>query len=580
MKKSGIVIGIAIVCFGVLCGCGESVSGDLSWIPNTESSENWGEHEANVTDMIVGEENDKQNAVEFLETYNLNSYDLEEMSHAILQDDLELFADMAWDNQRMNGLYQPQLDVINGKNVLCFFVSAADGDDANDGLSPNRPKKSLEMFSGVSNVHVYLKTDDVFEMEQTFYVGDNTLIAAYGDGKRPVLDYYQDFTGTWMKVNGYSHVWQMDLSTDAKLYQEQRSMSDCNIGQLRIDGEQNFKRVVGADGDVFNYASYLETVSDGSWGVDWDNGLIYLYSMTDPNQMEIEYSYPGFGVSLSGVSNVWLAGLEITGAGMHGVSLSEVKNVNITNCYIHHIGGAILKKSGMRYGNAIELWDGGENLKIKYNVADWIYDTCYTNQGSSKQALQKNILFSNNVGAHCFQGLEIWGDSYSQHTFESIRYTDNIMLNACDVTAVENSYVVNGKGELLVSPGVVTYRSGNYPYHQMSLLNAGTNRKYDSLQICRNLFVGTDRFLTLFLQGAEEQKYPYLSENVFVESNTGTGKCLYRHSDKLGTIFYCENLPNEIRNEQSVYELDDENFEEGMRKYLRSALELFANETE
>ena len=198
MKKSGIVISIAIVCVGVLCGCGESTSGELSWIPDTESAKNWCDQDVASANMMVGEENDRQNTVEFLETYNLNNHSMEEMSYAILQDDLELFADMAWDNQRVNGLYQPQLDATNGKNVLRFFVSPTDGDDANDGLSPDRPKKSLEKFSGVSNVHVYLKTDDVFEMEKTFYVGDNTLIAAYGNGNRPVLDYYQDFIGTWM----------------------------------------------------------------------------------------------------------------------------------------------------------------------------------------------------------------------------------------------------------------------------------------------------------------------------------------------------------------------------------------------
>jgi len=569
-----------IACAFLMSACGNEVQGNTEWIPSGEIPEMSASVSvsAGETEAPSASQNTQTEKVD--ETYALEVHSVQDLTQALLNDDLETYADMIWDNQRMAGLYVSKLNEQNGKNVLTYYVSASEGDDTNDGLSLESPKQSLQSLSGISNIHVYLKTDDVFSMSNTFYVGDNVLLAAYGDGDRPELNFYQKLIGEWQKVDNYTNVWKLDLKEEPNAYKALNSVEDCNIGHLLIDGECNWKRKEKVEGDVFNYAEYLAGAKDNSWAVDWASGTLYLYSKGNPNQQEISYAHPGFAFSIGNVQNVCIAGIEVTGVSLHAVAMSNVKDVQITNCYFHHIGGGILKRTNTRYGNAVELWDSGENLNVSYNVAEWIYDTCYTAQGSAANTVQKNISFLNNVGSHSFAGIEIWGDGYAEKPFENICYNDNILLNACDVTVPDVLFYPNSKGQLIYTDAYAGYRSGSYPYHQMALLNTGTNRNKASLQMRGNLFWGSNRFLALFLKSDVENGYPDIKDNVFVEGANMNEECVYRFSNTLGTIFYLPDFPKEIVGEQVICKESNNGTEEGYIDYLEKAIERMANGNE
>lgn len=531
----------------MLCGCsGEQSSSQQLWIPDSDISE-----VSHVSESGTKEASQSVPQEETKEQQEVSVYSTEELATDLLQDSGRSFADMLWENQKASGVYQYNSEEQKNGNLLNYYISSSEGNDENDGLSPKNPKKSLEPFSGISNVNIFLKCGDTFDMTNSFNIGNNVTIAVYGTGNRPILNYYQPLEVQWNESGSYKNVWAADLKEISALCDNTTGKSNCNIGQLLIDGKCNWKRKIKDDGENFNYGEYLLNAADGSWAVDWENSVLYLYSDKNPNNMEISYALPNHGLQMNSTRNSQVLGLEITGAGFHGICLSNVNNVKIKSCYVHHIGGALLKNTGPRYGNAIELWDGGQEVVVSYNMADWIFDTCYTNQGSSTSAVEKNVEFSYNIGRYCFWGIETWGDSYAEQAFENIGYKGNILMDACDITNPEAAVYCNQQEQLIDGTGnltetsvpYVSYRGGTYTYHQMALLNGRDNRKEGQLLIENNVFWGTKRFLCMFSKRDVGREFPLPENNLFFAEVPSEEICLFRYSDSDGTRHFMNQLP-------------------------------------
>lgn len=540
MSLLSIFIGLCL-----LLGCGHAMDNHpLEWIPDTTPAiegTSTGVSGSTVTNSIFVPE-------------NLTLYTVDELYDALEDTDGRRLADMLWDNQRLSGLYDCSVEKLKEKNLLTYYVSFSEGDDNNSGTTPDQPKKTLDMFNGIANVNILLKCGDTFPMTDTFWLGGNVILASYGEGARPILDYYQQLDVAWTEVSGCPDVWRADLKNIPGLYNGTGNKSDCNIGHLLIDGECNWKRLVKADGEEYSYPEYLAVQKDGAFAVDWEQAVLYLYSETNPNQQEIKYALPQHAVSVHNMMNSEIMGIEIKGAGFHGISVSEASNIVVSNCYIHHIGGGLLRDRGPRYGNAVELWDTGVGLTVTYNVAEWIYDTCYTNQGSAVGMVQQNLIFSKNLGRYSFWGIETWGDGASANEFKNIVYEDNVLMYACDVTNPEIPVYVNaseqtldGEGNVYSSyPAYLTYRgnAASYPYNQMSLLNAANARTKESLEIRDNLFWGTNRLLTLLKLAEDGETRFVLEENVFY-AEIPEKVCVFRYTDAENRRLFLQDIVEE-----------------------------------
>lgn len=113
---------------------------------------------------------------------------VDSLAQMLLQSREEELADYLWDSQVREGVYHLNAkDLTNSR--LTFFFSATEGDDNNSGLDEEHPKKTLTLFSGVSNVNLLLKCGDDYEIGKTFKCGNDSLYAAYGCGPRPRLDF-------------------------------------------------------------------------------------------------------------------------------------------------------------------------------------------------------------------------------------------------------------------------------------------------------------------------------------------------------------------------------------------------------
>ncbi len=570
LTRKKIIMFFLILCC-VLWGCSmEQTSKPQSWIPVQGET------------PIISEEPESN------ETLNAPVYSSEELTNKLLQDSGRDFADMLWENQKAGGGDSYDQAQLGKGKLLIYYVSSSEGDDANDGLSSETPKKSLEQFSGISNINILLKCGDTFHMTESFIVGDSVTLASYGEGSRPVLSYYQPLKVQWNESVSYENVWCADLKEISLLYDDTAQRSNCNIGHLLIEGECNWKRKVKNEGENFRYEEYLSEAADGSWAVDWENSVIYLYAESDPGKMEICYALPVHGLQMNNIGSSQILGLEITGAGFHGISLCNANHIKIQSCYIHHIGGAFRQGVGSRYGNAVEIWDSGQQITVSYNVADWIFDTCYTNQGSGADAVEKNIVFSYNIGRYCFWGIETWGDGYAEQPFANIVYKGNILMNACDVTAPEATAFCNEQEQLINENGnrietqvpYVSYREG-YTYHQMSLLNAADNCQEGELAIEGNVFWGTKRFLGLFSKLDRGRGFPLPENNLFYGSVPAEEICLFRYTESDGSRHFLQKLPLGMETNKLIVRVGErqENFKTA-RNILKETVEIISNGSE
>lgn len=515
-------------------------------------------------------------------------YTSDELLRALNNTDGRELADMLWDNQRLSGLYSYSTEKIT--NHLTYYVSSSEGDDNNSGRTPDKPKKTLDMFNGVPNVNIMLKCGDTFQMKDTFWLGSSVIMAVYGEGTRPILDYYQPLEVLWTSVSDCHNVWSADLKGISGLYNGTGNKSDCNIGHLQINGECNWKRLVKGDDEEYSYPDYLAEQKSGAFAVDWENATLYLYSTVDPNQLEIYYPLPNHAMSVYHVVSSTVMGIELRGAGFHGISISEASNITVSNCYIHHIGGGLLRDRGPRYGNAVELWDSGRNLTITYNMAEWIYDTCYTNQGNAAGMIQQDLYFAGNIGRYCFWGIETWGDGSSTNEFRNIVYKDNVLMNACDVTNPNAVVYVNSKEQTLdemgsyysLYPAYLTYRgsAGTYPYNQMSLLNASNSRDRESLEIRNNLFWGTNRLLTI-IKEAENGEVKFIFEDNQFYAEVPSEACVFRYTDKDNKRVFLKELKD--KNNTSLVQTKDkisQSIKEQAEQELKKKLYLLATGVE
>lgn len=516
-EKKDVFLCLIIYMCVMVSACGETSSKENEWIPS--------EPVPTVVAIMDSEETKKENVIK----ENEERYDSEELTNALLVGESD-FAQMLWKNYKSIA-QRELLEVLNNDCPTLYF--SENGDDNNNGRTPETPKKTLSAYSGVSNINLLMKCGEKYNVPSGFVVGSNVVIGFYGEGERPIIDCYLDSNMTWIQAQNQENIWVLDLK-DSSFDNHSQTQTSCNIGHLLIDGEVNWKRLCVFDDEEYDYIGYLAEQQDGSWAVDWTKAELYLYSEIDPNLFTISMASNSNAFSVSNSSNSAIIGLEITGAGRHGISISESNEINVSYCYIHDIGGAILNYRWTRFGNAVEIWDNAKNVNISNNHAEWIYDTCYTNQGSTLGIYEENITFSENIGRYSFWGIENWGDGFSTEGFSNIIYCDNLIMDAVDVTAPKEKIQVDMQGRNIHSSGerdweqgYISYRAGGHKYHQMSLLSTSANVYSDSLIIEGNTFANSNRFLYISQLSSGAVQSDKMNDNVF---------CIFKVADDVSSF--------------------------------------------
>lgn len=381
-------------------------------------------------------------------------------------------------NRRSDELKKKILGMPDG-DVFCgavYYVSA-EGNDANDGLSPESAWKTLSkvsQFDFSAGDTVRFRRGDVFRGFVKTH--PSVKYCAYGDGEKP------RFYG-WEKNLADPELWEI-FDSDKNIWKLTEKILDCgtlvfNEGErhsrklipsfrggrfvCRYDEEREFfvSEEMTEDLDIFckHDLSLTSKPSKGeNFGIpslDWDTlGELYLRcDAGNPGEVfdSIEALTRRHMFFVKNNENVTIENLCIKYVGTHAISASSTRGLTVIGCEIGWIGGAIQHYFGTdpnypegrrgsvtRYGNGVEIYGSCDNYTVKNCYIYQVYDAAITHQitTNGKKFELKNIKYAGNLVENCVYSIEYFLD---QNMGE-----DGSIIENCEIS--ENILRLSGYG--------------------------------------------------------------------------------------------------------------------------------------
>ncbi len=314
--------------------------------------------------------------------------------------------------------------ILNTKDELTrntiYYVSN-NGDDNNDGLTPETPFKTLERVNAIygGQYLVCFERGSTFRLTKTFWTNGHIKYGAYGEGPKPrFLGSERDYADPSIWTKEDNDIWSTPLKT------ERAGMMNFNddkyIGVSKYEFEQ-----LEEDGDYYH---------------DFENGKLYL-KLSNGNPGEVFYNIEIGTVKTLfkawNVNNVRFDNLCLKYGTGGGINAADCGDINITNCEFGWIGG-FYHRVPHRYGNAVEFWYRAYESSVKNCWFYQIYDAALTYQGSGpSETIFRDIHFENNLIEYCSMNFEFWttrvnsdGTRVPGGKMHGMRFVDNILRGA------------------------------------------------------------------------------------------------------------------------------------------------------
>ncbi len=317
---------------------------------------------------------------------------------------------------------------ITGKS---YYV-AADGDDANDGLSPESPWKTLQRVKDAAELTagdgVFFKRGETFRGELTAKEG--VTYSAYGNGTKPLL------TASSRNYADPS-LWKETDEPNVWVFAEPLHR---DIGSIVFDDEYTPRKVylsVEADGKHLDYRAKREFYSYHDLSEDmtffhenketnetneervYSDNLYFRCEKGNPGTLAKSIEMAPKTAVIRAVNNVHIDNLCIAWTNF-GVASGNSCGLTVTNCEFKWIGGCIQKGPLLYnpartfvtpYGNGIEIYGEAVDFTVD-NCYFWqVYDAAVTHQRGShgdNPIHNKNVKYINNVMEDCVYSVEIF----------------------------------------------------------------------------------------------------------------------------------------------------------------------------
>lgn len=382
-------------------------------------------------------------------------------------------------------------NVSESEEVKTYYV-AVDG-KSKDGTNINDPMSLEEANSKIyyGNEKVLFKCGDTFygtirfnvraSEKEMFYIG------TYGEGDKPII------SGANIIIK--NNVWE----------EEEKNLYKLNLSNL-----ENFKGIGYLSSEYYNigflfdknniYGSRKKEKTSLKDENDFfcENNYLYFVSKENPNERNLSFvsNYNLINVS----SNTIIEGLKIENTGGHGIvkKTYPISNVYIKDCIVQNIGGAVSSVSTFsRFGNAIEFWNGAQNILIQKNIVKNSYDAGITFQGHENEF--ENVIVKDNILISNCYSFELWA-SQKTKGMKNIKIYNNICINQG-----------NGWGQQ-VRPN--PYNSAEYVFYSFEEnasidININNNIYFNSTRVFYVIYSLTDRF---------KQKIE-IDDNTYFENN-------------------------------------------------------------
>ncbi len=407
----------------------------------------------------------------------------------------------------LDSLFSKRIDEIKntksewslGKYGICFYVSN-DGDDQNDGFTPETPIKTLNRVMELQSKNVIRIGDVVLlrrgdEFHTKFTTKQGVSYSAYGEGAKPrVLGSIEaDGPEQWIKTE-YDNLYKLDREMPFEL----------DVGNIVFnDGEAFGQRVMKSivddtsieAGDNFIVSNGLERWKfppqkfcgqqdlkhNLQFYHNWKEKALYLYS-TDGNPGDVFDSIEicTYGNAVRACSDVVIDNWCVKFTGSHGIGAGSCKSLIVRNCEIGWIGGSVQRirnEKATRYGNAVEIYGAADGYEVYNCFMYQCFDCGPTVQcgGSSmvpgKRIVEENIAIHDNVLWDA--DLEVWlitKVENDEHTFA--------LLKDCRLY-----------NNLVTRSGYGFGGYNHYKHDYCSFYGAGqTNARYENCYVEDNIF--------------------------------------------------------------------------------------------
>ena len=289
-------------------------------------------------------------------------------------------------------------DTITAAEGCKTYYISAEGDDGNDGLSPQTPKKSYVALRGSLKYGdaVLFRRGDVFRGQQILVSGVS--YGAYGSGIKP------RFYGS---VDGTAGEWK-ETSTKG-VYEYNKVVKYANI--------------IFDNGKAIGRPVEQKFLTKRALNVYYNGAKIQIYSPEgNPKDLyksiEIAEDYSLF-TGAGGFDNVKLQNLTLMYPGGHHLgALGIVHGLEVEGCIMGYCGGKdlYLGSKGVSLGNCIEFWSQAVDVNIHDSYFFQAFDAALTHQGPSgtvsaenKQSWTNdftNIRYENNLIEYCTYDIE------------------------------------------------------------------------------------------------------------------------------------------------------------------------------
>ena len=358
-------------------------------------------------------------------------------------------------DEYMSAADQKKEEITNSPNMdlsevtgRCFYISN-NGDDNNDGLSPETPWKTLQKLSdsyaplGINYTDIIL-----FERGSVWREGipvmANMRYSAYGEGEKPRFYRSVDGTGAekWEETE-VENVWKFKDPIEADVGNIVFNEGECWGIKLVLDPATGWTQegagMVTNGVDVFNSEPREYTGPDCIV-----NNLEYFHDVNGTQELYLrcDWGNPGeYFDSLemskgqehvileSGTIFVTFDNLSFMYSGACSIATFGATGTIVQNCTFEWIGGSLQGNSGTtRYGNGFQNWGSCLNLTVKDCYMNQIYDSAITTQfGGDNVSQVDGFTVTGNVIDRANTSVEFFNTGNPENFYKNVRVEDNYM---------------------------------------------------------------------------------------------------------------------------------------------------------
>lgn len=282
-----------------------------------------------------------------------------------------------------------------------YYIDPENGNDHHQGLSPDQAWKTQGERKGVPGDTILFKRGSVIRgMLQTHCGEEGAPITygAWGEGAKPVFmgsaeagdpkGWTEEKPALWRFAGRFeSEVCNLIFDGGASCGNLRWSLAD-----LKHPGE-------------WHYTGFGEnTRKERGQKAEGGPGVLYVFSEKNPGLAwsSIECALWGRRKLVGGQHHVILENLAFRNAGVHGYAETHAHHVSIRDCDFRFIGGAVWSlERRIRFGNAVEFWDGAHEMTVERCLFDNIYDSGVTHQGGRTVNIPHHLYFRDNLFIDC-----------------------------------------------------------------------------------------------------------------------------------------------------------------------------------